>query len=321
MPVPDPSSPVSVVIPTYRRPGYLLAAIDSVLAQTRPPREIIVIDDGSPDDTGARVAPLVTAGLVRYVRRENGGLSAARNTGAGHATGEFLLFLDDDDLLVPGALESMADALAARPDYGFVYGSWVRFAGAPPPAPDIRRPPAVADRNAFLMFNRIGTSGMVLMRRTAFEAVGGFDVRLGKVEDWDMWLRLLARYPALDVGRPVLLYRLHPSNMSSDIARMYQASFAVARTHLASLPPDRRVVIRRFTYDQLHAYHSPLLREIVVSAVRARQWRRALRSASAWTFAWAAGTAARVGLRAHLVRRGRWRLPPDDPAIAAGSTP
>ena len=320
MSAPDPSSPVSVVIPTYGRAEYLLAAIDSVLAQTRPPGEIIVVDDGSPDDTGARVAPLVEAGRVRYVRRENGGLAAARNTGAAHARGEFLLFLDDDDLLVPTALEVMADALAARPDYAFVYGSWVRFAGAAAPAPDDGQPPEVADRNAFLMFNRIGTAGTVLMRRAAFEAVGGFDASLKKVEDWDMWLRMLARYPALNVGRPVLYYRLHANNMSGDIARMYQASLGVARSHLAALPPDRRVVIRRFTYEQLHSHHAPLLAEIVVHAARARQWRRALRSAWVWAFAWVAGTAARVALRAHLVRRGLWRLPPTDPALAIAPT-
>jgi glycosyltransferase involved in cell wall biosynthesis len=287
-----------------------------VLAQTRPPGEIIVVDDGSPDDTGARVAPLVRAGRVRYVRRENGGLAAARNTGAEHARGEFLLFLDDDDLLVPTALEVMADALAARPDYAFVYGRWVRFTGETPPTPDDQQPPEVADRNAFLMFNRIGTAGMVLMRRAAFEAVGGFDASLKKVEDWDMWLRMLARYPALNVGRPVLFYRLHANNVSHDIAGMYQASLGVARSHLADLSPDRRVVMRRFTYDHLHSHHGPLLAEIVVQAARARQWRRALRSAWVWAFAWVAGTAARVGLRAHLVRRGLWRLPPNDPVFA-----
>ena len=305
MSAPDASSAISVVIPTYGRAEYLLAAIDSVLAQTRPPGEIIVVDDGSPDDTGARVAPLVQAGRVRYVRRENGGMAAARNTGAALATREFLLFLDDDDLLVPTALEAMVDELAARPDYGFVYGGWIRFAGVePPPIPDVRQPQKVANRTAFLIFNKIGSSGMVLMRRAAFEAVGRWQTRHPGVEDWDLWLRLLARYPALNVGRPVLLYRLHGNNMSRDIARMYRSSFGVARSHLAALPPDRRVVIRRFTYDHLHSYHAPLLAEIVVHAARARQWRRALRSAWVWAFAWVAGTAARVALRAHLVRRG-----------------
>lgn len=320
MSAPDLSSHVSVVIPTYGRADYLLAAIDSVLAQTRPPGEIIVVDDGSPDDTADRVASLVRAGRVRYVRRENGGLAAARNTGAAHAAGAFLLFLDDDDLLVPTALEALVDALETRPEYAFAYGDWVRFAGATPPPPDDRKPPEVADRNAFLMFNRIGTAGMVLMRRAAYEAVGGFDASLRKVEDWDMWLRMLARYPALNVGRSVLFYRLHANNVSHDIAGMYQASLGVARSHLAALPPDRRVVMRRFTYDHLHGHHAPLLAKVVVHAARARQWRRAARSARVWAFAWGAGTAARAGLRAHLVRRGLWRLPANDPVLAVSPT-
>lgn len=314
---PAPLPAVSVIIPTYGgRAEYLLAAIDSVLAQTRPPAEIVVVDDGSPDDTAGHVAPLVRAGRVRYVRRENGGLAAARNTGAAAARGEFLLFLDDDDLLVPTALEVLGDALAARPDDAFAYGSWVRFDGAPPPVPEDRQPPEVADRNAFLMFNRIGTAGMVLMRRAAYDAVGGFNAALKKVEDWDMWLRLLSRYQALNVGRPVLLYRLHANNMSGDVARMYQASLGVARAHLAALPPHRRVVIRRFTYEQLWSHHAPLLADVVAHAAREHDWRRALRSAWVWGLAWAAGTAARVGLRAHLARRGRWRLPPNDPVFA-----
>lgn len=316
MSTPDPSSPVSVIIPTYGRAEYLLAAVESVLGQTRPPGEVIVVDDGSPDDTGARVAPLVAAGRVRYVRRENGGMAAARNTGAALATREFLLFLDDDDLLVPTALEAMVDELAARPDHGFVYGGWIRFEGAVPPVPEARQPQAAANRDAFLMFNKIGSSGMVLMRRAAFDAVGRWRTEHPGVEDWDLWLRLLERYPALNVGRPVLFYRLHGNNMSRDIARMYRSSYGVARTHLAALPPDRRVVIRRFTYDQLYSYHAPLLARIAVHAAGARQWRRAARATWVCAFSWVAGTAARVGLRAHLVRRGRWRLPPNDPVYA-----
>ncbi|GJG86514.1 hypothetical protein tb265_16950 [Gemmatimonadetes bacterium T265] len=128
-----PPAAVSVVIPTYRRAEYLQAALDSVFGQTRPPREVIVVDDGSPDDTAARLAPLAQAGRIRYVRQANAGMSAARNAGAALATSAYLLFLDDDDLLVPTALAWLVDEIERDPAVGFVYGDAVLFSGAVPP--------------------------------------------------------------------------------------------------------------------------------------------------------------------------------------------
>ncbi|GJG87444.1 hypothetical protein tb265_26250 [Gemmatimonadetes bacterium T265] len=310
-------APVSVVIPTYRRAEYLQAALDSVFGQTRPPREVIVVDDGSPDDTAARLAPLAQAGRIRYVRQANAGMSAARNAGAALATSKYLLFLDDDDLLVPTALAWLVDEIERDPAVGFVYGDAVLFSGAVPPiedAPDAVAAPA--DLAVFLVFNRIGSPGQALVRRAAFEAVGRWRNQFTNVEDWDLWLKLLARYPARGAQRPVLAYRLHEHNISRNMVGKYVSSLSIARLHLAALPPDRRPIVQALSHSRLRRYHAPHLAEMFGAALRDRQWTRARRAGLTWVRAWMVEGTALVAMKAHLVRQGRWRLHPDDPARA-----
>jgi glycosyltransferase involved in cell wall biosynthesis len=116
-------SRISVIIPTYNRAALLREAIESVLAQTRAADEIIVVDDGSTDDTRATVADREQRdGRVRYVWQPNAFQSAARNNGVRHATGDLLLFLDSDDRLLPDALGRLEAAIAARPDAALAYG-------------------------------------------------------------------------------------------------------------------------------------------------------------------------------------------------------
>src|SRR3954470_24757434 len=94
----SPNPAVSVVIPTYRHRDYVLRTLDSVFAQTYRDFEVIVVNDGSPDDTNRRIRPLVSAGRIRYIEQANAGQAAARNTGIAHARGRYIALLDDDDL-------------------------------------------------------------------------------------------------------------------------------------------------------------------------------------------------------------------------------
>jgi glycosyltransferase involved in cell wall biosynthesis len=304
-----------VIIPTYNRVAYLSACLDSVFAQGPLVREVIVVDDGSPDDTGARLAPLAAAGRIRYVRQANAGLAAARNAGAALATGTYLYFLDDDDLALPDALARLVDELERHPEAAFAYGGVEPFDGEPPAAGPSRGTAGEADRTAFLSFNRIWSAGQVLIRRTAFEAVGGFVVDLKRVEDWDLWLSLLAHRSARVVPETVLAYRLHGANMSSNVAGMYRYSLRVARRHLPAVAPDRRVPQRGFTYAHLRRHHAPLLFQQVRRAARAGAWERVAAAAGALAAAWALDVGARVALKVHLARRGRWRLAADDPLV------
>jgi glycosyltransferase involved in cell wall biosynthesis len=181
---------VSVIIPAYNAAHWLPAAVASVRAQTRPADEIVIVDDGSTDQTaevGRSLGP-----DIRCVRRENGGLSAARNTGTDATTGEWMLFLDADDRLVPDALASLTRT-AAGSDAGVVYGFVLqrRAKGEEPALHGLKRavgnPPVPA--KAHFWWTAIPTAGAALIRRSLNEKVGGFDENFRQVEDAEYWLR------------------------------------------------------------------------------------------------------------------------------------
>lgn len=181
---------ISVVIPAYNAAKWLPSAVASVCSQSRPADEILIVDDGSTDGTGDLCG--IFAENVRYVRRENGGLSAARNTGVDSTTGEWLLFLDADDTLVPGALAALARAAettAAGVVYGFVLqrrseAVEARLHGLPYAVGD---PPHPA--KAHFWWTPIPTAGAALIRRSLNTEVGGFDENFRQVEDAEYWLR------------------------------------------------------------------------------------------------------------------------------------
>ncbi len=134
---------VSVVIPCYNQAHFLGEAIESVLAQSYPHLEIVVVDDGSPDNT-EEVAARYPG--VRYVRQENQGLAAARNTGLRHSRGDYLVFLDADDRLLPEAVEAGLEHLHAHPECAFAFGKWRLIAVDGSPLPKLPLPPIEVDR-------------------------------------------------------------------------------------------------------------------------------------------------------------------------------
>ena len=181
---------ISVIIPCYNSAPWVGGAVESVLAQTWPPHEIIVVDDGSSDDPATALR--LFGDKVRLVRRENGGLSAARNKGVRESTGEWFLFLDADDRLFPDALEKLsakAESSGADVVYGFVLQRRE-------PATETRlhsRPYAVGKQPtpaaAMFWWTSIATAGCALVSRELNEKVGGFDENFRQVEDAEYWLR------------------------------------------------------------------------------------------------------------------------------------
>lgn len=179
---------ISVVIPCYNAAPWVAAAVRSVLRQTRAADEIIVVDDGSTDDPAAALREF--GGNVRLIRRENGGLSAARNTGTAAAAGERLLFLDADDTLFPDALECLS-ATAQRTGAGVVYGLVLQRNGEGGRLHSLDRaagdPPHPA--RASFWWTPLATAGCALISRELDKAVGGFDENFRQVEDAEYWLR------------------------------------------------------------------------------------------------------------------------------------
>ncbi len=207
---------VSVIIPTFNGGAFIRETIASVLAQTSPPLEVIVCDDGSTDDT-----PRLLRGLdarVRVLEQTNRGVSAARNLGAHHATGRYLAFLDHDDLWEPDFLATQVAALRADRRLGLVYSdSWIidsngRSHGTRSRFLQYR------DGNVFrdlLRGNFIPIETM-LVPSDVFRSIGRFDETLRYCEDFDLCLRITRRHPVRFDRRPLARYRIHDRNLTHD---------------------------------------------------------------------------------------------------------
>ncbi len=193
---------VAAIIPTHDRASWVLRAVRSVLAQTRPPEQVIVVDDGSSDGTAellARETPEVV--VVRQARR---GVSAARNRGIAAASTPWLAFLDSDDEWLPEKLERQLDALAENPDHVLCHTEevWIRRGNQVLP----RR---IHKKRGGWIFEEclercaISPSAAIVHRRV-FDAIGTFDESLPACEDYDLWLRMCARYPVLLVDEPLV---------------------------------------------------------------------------------------------------------------------
>ncbi len=208
---------VAVVIPTYNHAHFLSAALKSVLCQTHPAAEIIVIDDGSHDHPEKVVAEFPG---VRIIRQDNAGLAAARNAGAKASSAPFLLFLDADDRLKLNCIELGLELLRRDPGAAFSYGAYeLVYATGERRAAQFLAVPRTAFAQ-FLNTNPIGMHGTVLYRRAPLEATGGFRVELPACEDYDIYLRLARDHPILCRGEILAEYWHHDTNMSRDPAFM-----------------------------------------------------------------------------------------------------
>ena len=224
-PIPSPSVPrISVIIPAYNQARYVSQSIESVLKQTFPEFELIVVDDGSTDETPQIIASIQDP-RMRVIRQPNAGLSAARNTGLRASSSPLVTFLDADDYFLPDKLKVLNEFLEDHPEIGLVAGHPIYINDA---GDIVSRPPMSQTRLGLpeLLFeNPICVSG-ILLRRVWLERVGVFDETLRACEDWDLWLRLLAAGCQMAwVEHYVVAYRVHPGQMTSQAGRMRKAIF------------------------------------------------------------------------------------------------
>jgi glycosyltransferase involved in cell wall biosynthesis len=224
-----PAMSVAVIIPTFNHARFLGEAISSVLAQTRPADEIIVVNDGSIDDPAAVVAGFPG---VRLIRQENRGLSAARNRGLQSCTTSHVVFLDADDRLLPIALETGLNHAARYPDCAFVYGGYYEVSeDRSSRGPDCRTTTVNCDYLELLRGNNIGLPATVLYRRECLMEVGGFDETLRGCQDYDLYLRIAQRYPISSHETIVAEYRKHDHNMSNNNSMMLREALFVLDRH------------------------------------------------------------------------------------------
>lgn len=217
---------VSVVIPTYNHADYLPVAIRSVLDQSYPDLEIIVVDDGSTDDTHQVVTYF--DGPIRYIYQENRGLSAARNAGIAESRGKFIGFLDADDCYDPDYLNQMVTALAQNVTAGAAYCGYRMIDSENRPLPQ-KSDRFVLPDNLYeaMLFGNFLVPHCVFTRRESFESTGTFDESLTACEDWDLWLRISRQVTMIPVRFVLALYRVRPDSMSGDVQRMLENRLAV----------------------------------------------------------------------------------------------
>ena len=230
---------VSVVIPAYNAGRYIDQAVESVLAQTFDDLEVIVVDDGSTDDTQAVIDAFGVR--VRYISQENSGVSVARNNGVAAGSGRYVAFLDADDTWLPHKLSRQLHALGESKDSRFSYTA--AFVTDPDLNPiETRRPePGVTRAVLLLEGNVVGIgSSSVVCERELFRRAGGFDPSLSQCADWDMWIRLSALTGFSYVDEPLLNYRQHGLNMSADPCLLEEDSLRVLEKGFAmhDIEPD-----------------------------------------------------------------------------------
>lgn len=214
---------VSVIIPCYNHAHFLGEAIASVLKQTYPHIEIIVVDDGSTDDITQIVAAYPS---IRYIRQDNLGLSRARNVGLAHSKGAYIVFFDADDRLFPDAIDMGVRALAARTDCAFAFGLLLNV-GTTQSMSVVSR--ENYDYKKLLQRNVIENPGSVLYRRWVFTEIGTFDEANSPAADYDLNLRVARRFPILCHHQPVVQYRRHGENMSNNARLMLASSLLVLK--------------------------------------------------------------------------------------------
>ena len=208
---------VTVIIPTYNRANYLVQSLESVLAQTYGNLEVIVVNDGSTDETKATLEPY--RNRMSYFEKTNGGKSSALNLGLKHISGEYVWIFDDDDIAHPELVKSHMAIFDSQPEVGFVYSGYAFFEGE-----DANNVIETVEAPALPEGEMVGSlltgnfiSGVsVLVRKGCYDRVGWYDERLIRAQDYDMWIRLArAGFKAGAIRQPLVRVRKHEGQRGS----------------------------------------------------------------------------------------------------------
>jgi hypothetical protein len=297
---------VTAIVPTYNRAELLAECLGSLLAQTRPPRQLIVVDDGSTDGTPDVISSFGSA--LEHRRQDNAGKAAALNRALPEVRGDAVWIFDDDDVAVPEALELLSDRLHAAPRAGFAFGTHDNFSA--PDEPAAMRAPAL-DPSLDLddLFHAILTrrayvfQAAMLVRRRCYDEVGPFDPTFVRAQDFEMLTRLAARYEPVQVDAVVFHQRQHtrdrgPAHLripGTDVwHRQHEFDAKVAQKVHRTMPVDRFLARRDREGADTGATAAALLRR------------------SAAMLQWGLWDEARDDLRALAA------VPPPGPSVAAG---
>lgn len=294
-----PLGRVGVVIPTFNRPALVEAAVASVRAQDRHASQIIIVDDGGHTEMPDALLALEASGELTILRVPNNGAAVARNAGAVHCDTDYLLFLDDDDTLYPDALAGLAGVLDQHPEATAVAGGGRRRFGVQEPRPP--EFPCVSPMHfEDLMRGNALFNSATLVRRDAFQLVGGYETAVPLAEDWDLWLKLARLGPIMPSETVAIEYYVHGGNMTrtSKVARM---AITLVTHYWPRLSRDERARVGPALADYLVGHYALDLGWYMLRAGRRGKASEALRELMAL---------GRLGWFAMASRQGRaalWR--------------
>lgn len=237
---------VSVVIASYNMGHYLAEAIDSVLAQDYSPLQVIVVDDGSTDDTERVLERYAHRDNVQVIRQANGGQTSAKNCGLSVAAGKYVGFCDADNAWTPGKVSRQVGLFDEEKRIGVVYGdvTLIDGAGRDLPTPRVKRYSGRVTRP--LLLDNFVTFNTALVLRSAIVECGGFDRSLKMGIDYDLWLRISTAYEFRYVSEVFARYRVWEGQMSRNVERRFESAFRIMEKFVANYPGavsdrDRRV--------------------------------------------------------------------------------
>jgi glycosyltransferase involved in cell wall biosynthesis len=241
---------VSVIIPAYNHAAFLRQAIESVLNQTWHDLEIIVVDDGSHDETPQIAAKYESA--IHYIRQANQGMAATRNNGIRHSAGDLISFLDDDDVWLPNYLLTVVSYFQADPSLAAIHTGFQLTSDEE--GRDFPRQ-GTQTVSAAELYNRLIENGFfppssVSVRRSCLDSVGLFDERLQGCADWELWLRICREHKFIGIPDVLIKYRLHAGGLSSNVQHMTEDRLKAIHKHFG--PPEGQV--NTWARDKRRAY-------------------------------------------------------------------
>ncbi len=295
-----PPPTLTIIIPTHSARGFLSAALDSAARSLGPQDELLVVANGVTPGYLEELRALVRA-PARLIVLSQSGVAHARNYGLQEARGSFVLFLDDDDLLVDEGVAALREALRAHPAWIGVAGGVTRFDESGEQRADSYRAGGEMLSPLRLLRQSITTPGAVLLRAEALRHLGGFDPAHVPTEDFELWLRVAAAGPLAGIPAHVLRYRVHPTAVSANVPRMAAQALATFRWHARAYGTPRYAAALRRAAAQIAWYYRVRLRGTMREQLRAGNWR------GAWTCLLLLAQFQRL-LSSYRARAVLWRL-------------
>jgi glycosyltransferase involved in cell wall biosynthesis len=260
---------VDIIVPAFNAARYLPFALQSVLSQTFEDWRVLLVDDGSTDSTAQVVASFQNrfGSKIQYIRQENRGLPAARNTAIRASAAEFLALLDADDVWLPCRLEESVKILRARPQAGLSYGGITGIDPEGRLGDTFVGNKKYAEGNIapYIYMRRVELPCPTMtFRRKCIDEVGLFDETMRATEDRDLWLRIALRYEVAFVPKVLAYYRVSPNSMTTDPERMLQAQVQFIEKHYGS--PGCGMLARRIALSRCYKQRADAL------SIRRQPW-------------------------------------------------